>query len=37
LRELNCELGQGFLYSPPVPAEEAELFLREGAFMPSSG
>ena len=36
LRELNCELGQGFLYSPPVPAEEAELFLREGAFMPSS-
>ncbi|MGE4293336.1 MAG: putative bifunctional diguanylate cyclase/phosphodiesterase, partial [Desulfovibrio sp.] len=32
LRELNCELGQGYLYSPPVPAEEAEKFLRDGVF-----
>ncbi|MDD4731271.1 MAG: EAL domain-containing protein [Desulfovibrio sp.] len=30
LHSLHCELGQGYLYSPPVPAERAEAFLTDG-------
>ncbi len=34
LRHLGCQYGQGFLFSPPVPAEEAKVFLqrRESAL-----
>jgi EAL domain-containing protein (putative c-di-GMP-specific phosphodiesterase class I) len=28
LRDMNCELGQGFLWSPAVPAEEVNALLR---------
>jgi diguanylate cyclase (GGDEF)-like protein len=31
LRFLNCEYGQGYLFSRPVPAEEAERILTDGA------
>jgi EAL domain-containing protein (putative c-di-GMP-specific phosphodiesterase class I) len=30
LRSLGCALAQGNLYSPPIPAEEMELLLRDG-------
>lgn len=30
LREAGCELGQGYLFSPPVPAEQLEHMLKEG-------
>jgi diguanylate cyclase (GGDEF)-like protein/PAS domain S-box-containing protein len=30
LRRLGCEVGQGFLWSRPVPAEEAEALARAG-------
>jgi EAL domain-containing protein (putative c-di-GMP-specific phosphodiesterase class I) len=36
LRELNCELGQGFLWSRPVPAEELALWWRAHAPMPAA-
>lgn len=29
---LRCELAQGFLYSPPVPADELARLLRDGAW-----
>jgi EAL domain-containing protein (putative c-di-GMP-specific phosphodiesterase class I) len=29
LRELQCDQAQGFLYSPPVPAEQLVRMLRE--------
>ena len=28
LREMGCDFGQGFLLSPPVPRNEAELLLK---------
>ena len=31
LRDLGCELGQGYLFSRPVTADEAEKFLKQGA------
>jgi predicted signal transduction protein with EAL and GGDEF domain len=31
LRGLGCELGQGFLFAPPLDAEHAGQFLREQA------
>lgn len=31
LRDIGCELGQGYLYSKPVPAEDIELLLRNAA------
>ncbi len=38
LKELGCELGQGFLFSPPVPAAQAtELLQRTGFILPRSG
>ncbi len=30
LRELGCDYAQGFIFSPPVPAEEFEHLYREG-------
>lgn len=36
LVELGCELFQGFLYSPPVPAEEFEMMMRRGFILPSN-
>ncbi|HUT23754.1 MAG TPA: EAL domain-containing protein [Sumerlaeia bacterium] len=30
LRELGCEFGQGFFFSPPLPAADAEALLAEG-------
>jgi EAL domain-containing protein (putative c-di-GMP-specific phosphodiesterase class I) len=30
LRELGCEYGQGFLFSRPVPVDEAEALMRSG-------
>jgi diguanylate cyclase (GGDEF)-like protein/PAS domain S-box-containing protein len=34
LRQMGCELGQGFLFSPPVEADAAEqLFLQQVAFV----
>jgi len=32
LREKGCDLGQGFLFSKPVPGEDMEKILREGGF-----
>lgn len=32
LRELQCDQAQGFLYSPPVPAEQLEKMLGAGPF-----
>jgi EAL domain-containing protein (putative c-di-GMP-specific phosphodiesterase class I) len=28
LRELGCEYGQGYLFSPPVPGDKAEFLLQ---------
>ena len=30
LREAGCPLGQGYLYSPPLPEQQARLFLFQG-------
>jgi len=30
LRELRCELGQGFLFSPAVPAKEVAAMIKRG-------
>ncbi len=30
LRELGCDRGQGFYFSPPLPAEEMAAYLRNG-------
>jgi EAL domain-containing protein (putative c-di-GMP-specific phosphodiesterase class I) len=35
LRRGGCDLLQGYLFSKPVPAEEATLFLRRRHLMPS--
>ncbi len=34
LQELNCELGQGYLFSPPAPVEEIEALLLSGHTYP---
>jgi diguanylate cyclase (GGDEF)-like protein len=31
LRELKCDMGQGFLFAPPLPPEEIEILLDDGA------
>lgn len=33
LRELNCDQAQGFLYSPPVPAEQLMRMLQAGGMV----
>jgi EAL domain-containing protein (putative c-di-GMP-specific phosphodiesterase class I) len=36
LRALNCPVGQGFLFSRPVPASEiTELLMRGSSLIPS--
>ena len=35
LLALSCELGQGYLYSPPVPATSFERFVTEGVVIPA--
>ena len=35
LRSLGCQLGQGFLFSRPVPPERIVGFFREGSFEPA--
>ena len=37
LQESGCELGQGFLFSCPVPAERFEALLREDRRWSTSG
>ena len=37
LRELGCELGQGFLFAAPLEPAEAERFLREASPAPAPG
>ena len=32
LRDLGCDFGQGFYFSRPVPAEEAEIGMRAGTW-----
>jgi EAL domain-containing protein (putative c-di-GMP-specific phosphodiesterase class I) len=32
LRRLGCHLGQGYLFSPPLPSEEVETALADGAW-----
>jgi diguanylate cyclase (GGDEF)-like protein/PAS domain S-box-containing protein len=36
LRRFGCELGQGFLFSPAVPADEVPALLARGPFTPRS-
>ncbi len=36
LRELNCDLTQGYLHSPPVPAERFEWLLRAESYTRAS-
>jgi diguanylate cyclase (GGDEF)-like protein len=35
LRQLGCHLAQGFLISPPLPAEALEAWLANGGFQPA--
>jgi EAL domain-containing protein (putative c-di-GMP-specific phosphodiesterase class I) len=35
LQDLGCAYGQGYLWSPPVPAKEATLWTREGTHAAS--
>jgi EAL domain-containing protein (putative c-di-GMP-specific phosphodiesterase class I) len=34
LREMNCQMGQGFYFSQPMPHEAAALFMNEGGAAP---
>jgi predicted signal transduction protein with EAL and GGDEF domain len=34
LQQLNCELGQGYLFSPPVPVDEIDALLCSGHTYP---
>jgi EAL domain-containing protein (putative c-di-GMP-specific phosphodiesterase class I) len=36
LRELKCDIVQGYLFSNPLPAEEAAALLRHGRLIPGS-
>ncbi len=35
LKDMECEYGQGYLFSKPVSAEEAELLIQNGFFKPT--
>jgi diguanylate cyclase (GGDEF)-like protein/PAS domain S-box-containing protein len=37
LRQLQCDTGQGFLYSPPLDPDEAAHFLHENLYAEQSG
>lgn len=37
LRDLDCEYGQGFYFSPPVPPKEIEAVLEAGAYYSVTG
>ena len=34
LKTLNCDMGQGFIFSRPKPADEAAKMIRQGSFEP---
>jgi EAL domain-containing protein (putative c-di-GMP-specific phosphodiesterase class I) len=37
LAELDCDKGQGYFYARPLPADEAEAWLRARAFPGRAG
>jgi EAL domain-containing protein (putative c-di-GMP-specific phosphodiesterase class I) len=37
MRELGCELGQGYYFSQPMDAKGAQVYLREQVWNKASG
>ncbi|NLW11492.1 MAG: EAL domain-containing protein, partial [Clostridiaceae bacterium] len=32
LQDMNCDIGQGYYFSRPIPAEDLQLLLKRGYF-----